>query len=111
MFSSVQLFVTPWTVAHQDPLSMGFPMQAYCSQLLFLPPGDLPDPKIKPVSPLSPALVGGFFTTAPPGKLITWSSYIKYLGNEIRVFSATHARNQYETNQFMEIKIDLFKSC
>ena len=39
------------------------------SGLPFPPPGDLPDPGIKPVSPVSPALTGGFFTAAPPGKL------------------------------------------
>ena len=37
----VQFFATPWTVAHQAPLSMGFPRQAYWSGLLLLPPGDL----------------------------------------------------------------------
>ena len=58
-------FVTPWTIAQQAPLSMGLPRQEYRSGLLFLPPGGLPDPDIKPVSP---ALAGGFFTTDPPGK-------------------------------------------
>ena len=53
------------TVAHQAPLSMGFPEQEYWSGLPLPPPGDLPDPGIKPVSP---ALAGGFFITAPPGK-------------------------------------------
>ena len=62
------LFVTPWTVACQAPLSMGFPRQEYWNGLPFLPPGDLLDPGIKPTSPASPALAGGFFTTAPPGK-------------------------------------------
>ena len=42
---------TPWTVARQAPLSMGFPKQEYWSRLPFPPPGDLPDPGIKPVSP------------------------------------------------------------
>ena len=41
--SHVQLFMTPWTVAHQAPLSMGFPRQEYWSGLPFPPPGDLPD--------------------------------------------------------------------
>ena len=40
-------FVTPWTVAHQAPLSMGFPRQEYWSGLPFPSPGDLPDPGIK----------------------------------------------------------------
>ena len=39
---------TPWTVAHQAPLSMGFPSQEYWSGLSFPPPGDPPDPGIKP---------------------------------------------------------------
>ena len=63
-FSRVQLFVTLWTIAHQAPLSMGFPRQEYWSGLLFLSPGDLPDlPGIKPMSLTSPALAVGFFTT------------------------------------------------
>ena len=44
-------FVTPWTVAHQAPLSMGFPRQDYWSGLPFPSPGDLPNPGIEPVSP------------------------------------------------------------
>ena len=43
--------VTPWTVACQAPLSMGFSRQEYGSGLLFPSPGDLPDPGIKPGSP------------------------------------------------------------
>ena len=62
-FSRVQLFVTLWTVAHQAPLSMGFSRQEYWSGLPCPPPGDLPDPGIEPVSLMSPALAGGFFTT------------------------------------------------
>ena len=48
--SRVQLFATPWTVAHQIPLSMGFSKQEYWSGLLCPPPGDLPDPEIEPRS-------------------------------------------------------------
>ena len=44
-------FVTPWTVAHQAPLSMGFPRQEYWNGLPFLSPGDLPNPGIEPASP------------------------------------------------------------
>ena len=39
-----QLFATPWTIACQDPLSVGFSQQAYCSGLSFPPSGDPPDP-------------------------------------------------------------------
>ena len=62
-FSCVQLFATPWTVAHQAPLSMGFSGQAYWNGLPCPPPGDLPNPGIKPISLMSPALAGRFFTT------------------------------------------------
>ena len=48
--SRVQFFVTPWIVAHQSPLSMGFFRQEYWSGYPCPPPGDLPDPGIKPVS-------------------------------------------------------------
>ena len=48
---SCQTVVTPWTVAHQAPLSMGFSRQEYWSGLPFPSPGDLPDPGIEPVSP------------------------------------------------------------
>ena len=65
LLSRVQLFATPWTVARQAPLFMGFPRQEYWTGLLFLYPGDFPHPEIKPTSP---ALAGGFFTTEPPGK-------------------------------------------
>ena len=51
MLSSVQLFATPWTVALQAPLSMGFSRQEYWSGLPFPSSGDLPDPGIEPGSP------------------------------------------------------------
>ena len=59
---------TPWTVACQTSLSMGFPRQEYWSGLLFPPPGDLSHPGIETASPVSPALTDRFFTTEPPGK-------------------------------------------
>ena len=49
--SRVQLFATPWTVAYQAPLSMGFSRQEHWSGLPFPSPGDLPDPGIEPGSP------------------------------------------------------------
>ena len=48
--SCVQLLVTPWTLAHQAPLFMGFSRQEYWGMLHF-PSGDLPSPRIKPKSP------------------------------------------------------------
>ena len=68
--SCVQLFETPRTVANQAPLSMEFPRQEYWSGLPFPPPVDLPDPRIEPMSPLSPAWQVDSFTTEPPGKPI-----------------------------------------
>ena len=59
------LFVTPWTVARQAPLSVEFRRQAYWNGLSFPPPGNLPDPGIEPMSPAS---AGRFFTTESPGK-------------------------------------------
>ena len=62
-FSHVRFFAMLWTMAGQAPLSMGLSRQEYWSGLLCPPPGDLPDPGIKPRSLTSPALAGGFFTT------------------------------------------------
>ena len=65
VLSRVQLFGTPWTVACQAPLSIGFFRQEYWNEMPFPPPGDLPNPGIKPMSPEPPALAGRFFTTEP----------------------------------------------
>ena len=62
--SCVRLFATPWTVAHHAPLSMGFPRQEYWSGVPFPPPGDLPNPGIKPGSLVSLAFGSIFFTTS-----------------------------------------------
>ena len=66
----VQLFLAPWTVAHQAPLSMGFFKQEYYSGLAFSSPGNLPDAGIEPTPPASPAMAGRFFTAVPPGSPI-----------------------------------------
>ena len=63
MLSHVQLFATPWIVAHQALLSMEFFRQEYWSGLPFPPPGDLLDPGTEPTSRKSPTLAGGFFTS------------------------------------------------
>ena len=56
-------------IVHRAPLSMGFSRKEYWSRLPFPPPGDLPDPGIKPASLESPALAGRFFAIVPPRKL------------------------------------------
>ena len=68
----VWLFETPWTIAHQAPLSMGFTRQEYWSGLPFPSSGDLPNAGIKCKPPMSPALAGRFFTTEQPGKPHSW---------------------------------------
>ena len=65
--SSVQLFVIPWTVTLQAPLSMGFPRQKYLSGWPFPPSGDHSDLGLEL---MSPALANGFFTTEPPGRIM-----------------------------------------
>ena len=67
-------FATPWTVACQAPLSMGFSRQEYWSGLSFPSPGDLPNPWIEPTSP---ALPGGFFNTEPSVK---YSHFVCFFG-------------------------------
>ena len=59
--SRVRFSASPWTVARQAPLSMGFSRQEYCSGLPFSSPRDLPNPRIKSTSLMSSALTGGFF--------------------------------------------------
>ena len=63
--SHVWVFASPWPIARQAPLSMGFSRQEYRSGLPCPPPGDLPDPGVESASP---ALPGGFFNDEPPGK-------------------------------------------
>ena len=59
---------TLWTVAHQAPLSMGFPRQENWSGFPVPSARDLPNPGIEPPSPVPSALVGRFFTTEALGK-------------------------------------------
>ena len=66
--SCVQPLVTPWTVAHQACLSMGFSRQEYWSRLSFPTPGCLLDPGIKPESLVSPSLAGDSLPPVPREK-------------------------------------------
>ena len=86
-------FETSQTVAHQTPLSIGFSSQEYWSGLPFLPPGNLPDPGIKPVSP---ALAGRFFITEPPGK-----PFISTTSNFHEHFLFAHQKFLYTWPPFM----------
>ena len=71
MFDS---FETPWTIARQAPLSIGFPRQEYWSGLPFPSPGNLPDPGIKPRFPI---LQADSLLSELPGKLSRVSNAIK----------------------------------
>ena len=85
-FSHVQLFATPWTVAHQAPLCMRFSRQEYYSGLPCPPPGDLPDPGIKPASLKSL----GIFTTSTTWEALCYnfSSPIKKKKKKVALVSS-----------------------
>ena len=82
LLRSAWLFATPWSVALQAPLSMGFSRQEYWSWLPCPPPGDLPDPGIKPVSLMSPHWQAGSLPLVPPGKPSAWCVMGPFLLNE-----------------------------
>ena len=69
-FSCVWLFVTPWTVASQAPLSMRLSRQEYWSGLPCPPPGHISDPGIEPKFLMSASLAGNSLPLAVPGKPI-----------------------------------------
>ena len=73
---------SPWIVAYQFPLSMGFCRQEYWGGLRCPPPGDLPDPGIKAASLKSPALAGGFFTISA-----AWEDLSRNLSLAVPLFS------------------------
>ena len=78
--------MTPWTIACQAPLSMGFSRQEYWSGLPRPSPGDLSDPGIKPTSLMSPALQVDSLPLAPPGKP-------KIQGKKLKMFYFLHYFN------------------
>ena len=92
--SRVQLCATSWTIAHQAPLSMGFPRQEYWSGLPCPSPGDLPNPGVEPISLMSPALAGRFFTTST-----TWEA-----------LGTTFKKILTKLVEVMEFQLSYFKS-
>ena len=90
---------TPWTVARQAPLSMRFFQQECWSGLPCPPPGDLPNPGIKPASLLSLALVGGFFTTSA-----TWEAHSDVKFHLILVYLTIYKINFNEKNEKVKNK-------
>ena len=75
-------FATPWMVARQAPLSVGFPRQEYWMGLPFPSLGDLPNPGIEPAAP---ALAGGFFIAEPPGKHVF--CYLNFTDCSVSIFT------------------------
>ena len=86
-FSRVQLFVTPWTVAHQVPLSKGFSRQRILEWVAMPFSRDLPNPGIEPKFLMSPALAGGFFTTSTIWE--AWYFYIHGLNKRYISFTVS----------------------
>ena len=76
MFSHVCLFISPWTVAHQSPLSMGFPRQEYWSRLPFPLSGYPPNPGTEPMSPMPPVVADRFITTSAIWKAQPWKRLV-----------------------------------
>ena len=105
-----------WTITCQASLSMGFSRQEYWSGLPFPPPGDLPDPGSKP---MSPALAGGFFTAESRGKpcrylclnkrLAVPDSYSNLGGKTVSVCVCTHV--QKERHQNVSVKFISMDCC
>ena len=78
LLSHVQLFATIWTVAHQAPLSVGFPRQEYWRGLPFPSPGDLPNTGIQPMSPAFAKQILYHCTTREAPSLYAWVA-VKYI--------------------------------
>ena len=93
---SFWLFETPWTVAHQAPLSMGFSRKEYYSGLPFPSPEDLLDPGMEPVSHRSPALAGGFFTISTTWETLAIRLFLLFslpvMSNSLRLHGLQHPR-------------------
>ena len=92
-YRRARLLVTPWTVAHQALLSMGFSRQKHWSGLACLPPGDLPDPGIQLKSLMSSALAGGFFTTST-----TWEVHSITGDSQIFINKTLHFLKKFVQN-------------
>ena len=77
LLSRVRLFGSPWIVAQQAPLFKEFSRQEYWNSLPFTTPRDRPDPGVEPLSLVSPALAGGFFTTRATWEVLMGHTYAK----------------------------------
>ena len=109
-FNPVWLFGTLWTVAHQAPLSMEFSRQEYWSGWSCPPPGDLPNPGIKPISLMPLELTSGFFTTNANWEAQYSIVYIVYFHSFIHIFIRVIFNNFKSTHTIPMIKNSLMDS-
>ena len=82
--SHVRLFVTPWTVAYQAPLSMGFSRQEYWNGLPFPPSGNLPNTGFEPSSPVSPTLARRFFPTSATWEAQAFHGQVLFIPDRLK---------------------------
>ena len=87
----------PWTATHQASLFMGCSRQEHWSEVPFPPTGDLSNPGVKPMCPVSLALTGGFSTTEPPGKPL--------LCTQLLLYTWIHQMESYYTSCFISFCI------
>ena len=110
MCSAAQLclFAALWSVALQACLSMAFYWQEYCSGLPLPSPGDFSDPGFKPMSPLSPALAGGFFKHgSPPGSPVPGILQARTLeGIAIAFSTAPHGNPQIRVDMDIDVLVE-----
>ena len=93
VLSHITHFETPWTAAHQAPLSWGFSRQEYGTGLPCPSPGDLPHPGMEPTSPESPALAGGFLS--PLGSSIHLTMLISHISRLGLIFVSGNHFQKY----------------
>ena len=105
-FSRVQLFATPWTVALQASLSMGLPRQEYWNGLPYPPPGDLPDPGIKPK--VSPASQADSLLLSPRGSLCVSMCMCIYIYTYIYVCVCVYIGRERECMHVYQVYIYVF---
>ena len=108
-FSPVQFFATPWTVAHQAPLSVGFSRQEHWSGLPCPAPEDLPDLGIEPASLTSPAMAGGFFTTNAPWEALGGGKHRELSCTCTTTHPSTHTLCMIKSSNY--ILMTSFKAC
>ena len=99
MLSHIRLFVTPWTIAHQAPLSVELSRQEYWTRFPFPTPGDLPDSGIKPTTLASPALADESFTIVPPENSYVCICVYMYINTYIHIINQMYFSENKKKNE------------